>query len=83
MRKYLEIDLKDKSVDCIEKRYWNLAEKVDSKPFELKEFWNILQEAVSLRLNADVPVANFLSGGIDSSAITSLANDSNRSKKIG
>ena len=66
---YLEIDLKDKSVDCIEKRYWNLAEKVDSKPFELKEFWNILQEAVSLRLNADVPVANFLSGGIDSSTI--------------
>lgn len=66
---YLEIDLKDSKVDCIEKRYWNLAEKVDNKPFELKQFWNILQEAVSLRLNADVPVANFLSGGIDSSTI--------------
>lgn len=75
---YLEINFKDGHIDYVEKRYWNLEEKVDNKPFDLKVFWSILQEAVNLRLNADVPIANFLSGGIDSSTIIKSLSETNR-----
>ena len=74
---YIEIYLNDESISCIEKKYWDLAEKVDNKPFQLEEFWKIFRDAVVLRLNADVPVANFLSGGIDSSTIVKTLNETN------
>tara|TARA_B100000131_G_scaffold285036_1_gene294047 strand:- start:930 stop:2720 length:1791 start_codon:yes stop_codon:yes gene_type:complete len=76
---YIEINLKDENIKCIENKYWDLAEKVDNKPFQLEEFWKIFRDAVILRLNADVPVANFLSGGIDSSTIVKILNETNNS----
>ena len=61
-------------------KYWDLdypqeteaaPKRTDSEYAE--EFGNALEEAVRIRLRADVPVGCYLSGGIDSCAILGLA----------
>jgi asparagine synthase (glutamine-hydrolysing) len=67
------IDLDDLKVR--ERRYWQLprASDVSSSATSDDELRERLQEAVRIRLVTDVPLGIFLSGGIDSSAITALA----------
>lgn len=56
------------------KRYWPTARPIrtvtTNPPRDIRK---LLEEAVEEHLLADVPVASFLSGGIDSSIITALA----------
>ncbi len=57
-------------------RYWALpsASRTRSSLEEAaEELAPLLREAVAMRLVADVPVGIFLSGGVDSSAVTALA----------
>lgn len=60
-------------------KYWNVFEiKTDSNRTYgeyLSELKKILRNAVKIRLEADVPVGLFLSGGIDSSLVASLAQE--------
>jgi asparagine synthase (glutamine-hydrolysing) len=51
-------------------RYWSLDPAAGVDPDQV---WEGLEEAVQLRLVADVPVGAFLSGGIDSSSIVAAA----------
>lgn len=56
------------------RRYWNVPERDQnaSAARSPDEFLPLLEEAVKLRMISDVPIGSFLSGGIDSSAITAL-----------
>ena len=59
--------------------YWDIPDRVDPEirdPNEAVErFIELLQDAVNLRMRADVPITLFLSGGLDSSLIAGLAGD--------
>ncbi|TDJ33847.1 MAG: asparagine synthase (glutamine-hydrolyzing) [Gammaproteobacteria bacterium] len=57
-------------------RYWRLDYSITHAPAKLadleREVLDRLEESVRLRLMGDVPVGTFLSGGVDSNAVTAL-----------
>jgi asparagine synthase (glutamine-hydrolysing) len=58
-------------------RYWEPDFEPESPPRAVDDYAGelreLLEDATRLRLNADVPVGSYLSGGLDSSTITRLA----------
>ncbi|MDX1538545.1 asparagine synthase (glutamine-hydrolyzing) [Arsukibacterium sp.] len=75
---YLEIDLIAETIKS--GRYWSVASQVNHSkcsPLSMDAMINktkiLLEQGVSRQLVSDVPVGVFLSGGIDSSAITAFA----------
>ena len=55
-------------------RYWPARKKFESAPADApRKIRSLLEVAVEEHLLSDVPVASFLSGGIDSSIVTALA----------
>ena len=55
-------------------RYWELPFEPNKLPPSDDELLDLIQTAVDYRCISDVPVGSYLSGGIDSTIITALAN---------
>ncbi|MGL4338120.1 MAG: asparagine synthase (glutamine-hydrolyzing) [Turicibacter sp.] len=57
------------------KQYWELRAKQHEDDFEttVEKTREILMDAITKQLVSDVPLCTFLSGGVDSSAITAIA----------
>lgn len=70
---YLTVDSSGIRETC----YWNPAERCAATGLAPHEaatrYWETLEHAVQLRMRADVPYAVMLSGGLDSSALSVLA----------
>ncbi len=58
------------------KKYWTLKDRVHKDSFEetVEKVRFLVKDAITRQLVSDVPVGTFLSGGLDSSIISSVAN---------
>ncbi|MFK2826411.1 asparagine synthase (glutamine-hydrolyzing) [Bacillus sp. B190/17] len=58
-------------------RYWNVESKKHDQTVEetVEQVRFLIKDAIERQLTADVPVCTFLSGGVDSSAISILASE--------
>lgn len=58
-------------------KYWDFPIEIEKYTFKSEnticsELYDLLMDAVKIRLRSDVPIGAFLSGGVDSSAVVSL-----------
>ncbi len=67
--------------DLMSKVYWHVQPNLSTEPFDdskakqlADRYYQLLEDAVRLRLRADVKVGSALSGGLDSSSIVYLIN---------
>ncbi|MFA7306182.1 MAG: asparagine synthase (glutamine-hydrolyzing) [Hyphomicrobium sp.] len=68
---FLEFDTAGE--DVRRERFWTIPDRAPEPTMTEPELAGILEEGLKLHLASDVPLAVFLSGGIDSSAIANLA----------
>lgn len=71
----VEIDFNDELIKYYEKIYWEPENYVGNNRFSKEQFFDLFTDSVHKRLNSDVPIANFLSGGIDSTSIIKNLSD--------
>ena len=73
----ITFSLLEKRINMKKSKYWEIENHIGNKSFNQEEFLNLLNDAVRLRVNADVEVANFLSGGLDSTSIIKIQKQNN------
>lgn len=71
----IEIDIGNKIKIINKSTYWEIDNFVNEKKFNKDEFFTLLFDAIHIRNRADVDIASFCSGGIDSTAIIKSLNE--------
>ena len=66
---------KDMEINCYWKPYFNASSA--TKEEHIQAIRDVLYDSVKVHMRSDVPVGSFLSGGIDSSIIASIAKEMN------
>ena len=67
---YLEFNLFENIEFIQEVKYWDIENFIGEKEFNNEIFENLFYNSCSIRTRSDVPFSSFLSGGIDSTAVT-------------
>ena len=75
----INVSLKNKKFVSIKTKYWDLSKFVDDMAFQEDEFINLFEDSVNIRLESDVPLSIFLSGGLDSTSIIKAVSKKNNS----
>jgi asparagine synthase (glutamine-hydrolysing) len=81
----MTVDLAKAAIFTHIKRYWELPIRLEQDPQEkdaIEQFLAHLERAVKWRLRSDVPVGSCLSGGLDSSAVVTLAARARQTKEF-
>jgi asparagine synthase (glutamine-hydrolysing) len=68
----LEFAFKDNKIFQTNNIYWNPSDYLSDKHFKNDEIMNLIKDSVNMRMKADVGIANFLSGGIDSTSLIKM-----------
>lgn len=83
---FIEVEISRGKLKVGEIKYWDAINIKPNDNFSeseaINKFKNLFFDAISLRFRADVPVSVLLSGGLDSSAIASVAAVLNPNKEI-
>jgi asparagine synthase (glutamine-hydrolysing) len=58
-----------------ERAYWSVPAAENAEPIDPRELRELLRDSVRRRLQSDVPVGVFLSGGVDSAAVLGLVRE--------
>ena len=65
----IEFDVSEKINIRKKSFYWDINGFMDEKKFDKDEFYNLMSDSIKIRNQADVEIATFCSGGIDSTSI--------------
>lgn len=69
----VKITTENNALKVFKHKYWNIEDFQDEKVFNFEEFIDLFEDSVYKRLESDVPVSIFLSGGLDSTAVIKAA----------
>lgn len=74
---FIEVDACDPELPLVRRRYWREPELDPKMGYRdaVESTRAVVREAIAAHLDADVPRATFLSGGLDSAIITSVVSD--------
>jgi len=73
----IETNLNQKKIILETQQFWIIDNFVAERKFDESSFEEKLSEAIKIRHRADVPIANLLSGGIDSTSIIKIMSQNN------
>ena len=76
----VSFEYKIDGISIHKEKYWDPKTFINERKFDENKFHEMLTDAITIREQADVPLANFLSGGIDSTLI--IKNMHERKKNI-